>query len=116
MGGLSLTTRTARRRWSARIEDPEAVAFDKHRAGLRMSSSKILNSYLHTRGRWRVERRRSMRMNDGLSPKSPWPNAVGTVRVMRNRQGTGRANSAAIPLRTVKIPLPAGSAKSDPSH
>src|ERR1700737_2309594 len=36
------------------------------------------------------DERHPMRMNDGLSPKSPWPNAAGTVRVMRNRQGSGR--------------------------
>src|SRR3984893_4358636 len=33
--------------------------------------------------------RHPMRMNDGLSPKYPWPTAGGPVRVRRNRQGSG---------------------------
>ena len=63
MGVLLLTTGTARRQWSARIEDPEAVA-----------STSI------------------------------------------DKEAAVLPNSPAIPLSTVKIPLPTRSAKSDPNH
>jgi hypothetical protein len=56
-------------------------------------------------------------MNNGILPKLLGPNAMGTVRTMRNKQGTDRAefpcHSAADRL---KIPLPKGLVKLNSSY